>query len=203
MSSEERKTKLQEIKEKLEKWNSSLPEMKKFIDKGTDELRENLVKTQETPSQEENELYKEIKEIERAKKLDFIDNWEKGKLQPNEEDIDFLEEDILLNNWRNLISVRNIKKSEEYERDEEAKKSVDAWEEDFANLKPYWEKVLSLKSQYYLDKKKTSSSSNTSPTNSKTLPWTLAIIFGITTIISAGIAIYFFLQQRKIRKFKT
>ncbi|KLL03405.1 MAG: hypothetical protein MRECE_17c004 [Mycoplasmataceae bacterium CE_OT135] len=208
MTREERKAKLQAAKEKLENWQSSLSEMEKFIEKTHEELNESFAGvqdgTQEKPSPEEEkelrELLKEIGGIKKAKILDSIDGWAKGSLQLKDEDMDLLEKE-LINKWRTLIQIKEIKRSGRYEKDEGIKKEVDAWEEEFDNFKPYWEKTLSLSSQRYITDKNTSSSGK-KPANPTTLPWTLAIVFGITTIIAAGAAIYFFWHQRKIKRFK-
>ncbi|KLL03936.1 MAG: hypothetical protein MRECE_5c028 [Mycoplasmataceae bacterium CE_OT135] len=204
MSREERKAKLQAAKEKLENWQSSLSEMEKFIEKTHKELDESFVGTQEKPpspeeAKELRELLKEIEGNKEAKILDSIDDWAKGSFRPKDEDIDLLEIK-LINKWSTLIQIRELKRSGKYEKNEGIKKEVDAWEEEFDNFKPYWEKIFSLSSQRYIDKN--TSSSDKKSANPTTLPWTLAIVFGITTIIAAGAAIYLFWHQRKIKRFK-
>ena len=205
MTVEERKAKLQEIKEKVESWHSSLTEMLEYIEIEYKKISEELKEAKEKITPEEMEIVEEIGKVSDIKIFEFVDKWDKDNSQPsNEKDIEILE-GVLINICKRINEIKDEKKSKQYEADEKYREYVDKKEEELEPRKPYKEKLLFIISRHYEDKKKTSSSSNKS-TNSNnkntTLPWTLAIIFGIIAVISTGVAIYFFWHQRKIKKFK-
>ena len=190
MTVEERKAKLQEIKEKVESWQASLSEMLEFMETEYEKIDKEFIETKEEPTPEELEIDREISKIEDIKTREFVDKWYKDNSQPNNE--------------KEIENMRKHKKSKQYKKDEAFRQKVDEWDEKLAPNKLYKEKLLFVNSRYY-EKKKTSSS-NTNPENSKnkntTLPWVLAITFGIIAAISTGIAIYFYWHQRKIKRFK-
>ncbi|RHZ36018.1 hypothetical protein [endosymbiont GvMRE of Glomus versiforme] len=201
MSLEERIAKLNETKEKLEKWDSSLSEMIEFLETVFKEINKDFSEDEKV-SDEEMKIVQEINKIERNKTLEFVDKWHNKNFQFNDKEIERLETE-LLNIWNKINELKNYKKNEAYEKNDDYRQKVDKKEEEeLEPFQPYQEKLLFLISRHYEDKKKKTSSTSNNSTNSKTLPWTLAIIFGITTVISAGIAIYLFWKQRKIKKFK-
>jgi len=205
MTVEERKAKLQEIKEKIESWQSSLSEMLEFMDTEFKKINKELIEAKEEPTSEELEIANEIGKIEDIKTREFVDKWYKSNSQPNnEKEIEHLE-GKLFETFREINRVRDHKKSERYEKNESFRQKVDELNEKLEPYKLYREKLLSVISRCHEDKKKTSSSTNNSADSKNkntTLPWTLAIIFGIIAVISTGVAIYFYWHQRKIKRFK-
>lgn len=204
MTVEERKAKLQEIKEKVESWQASLSEMLELMETEYEKINKEFIETKEEPTPEESEIAREINKIEDIKTREFVDKWYKDNSQPNnEKEIEHLEWK-LFEVCQEIENMRRHKKDERYKKDEAFRQKVDEWDEKLAPNKLYKEKLLFVNSRYY-EKKKTSSS-NTNPENSKnknaTLPWVLAIAFGIIAAISTGIAIYFYWHQRKIKRFK-
>ena len=77
MAAEEIKAKLQEIKEKIESWQSSLSEMLEFKKNEYKKIREKLNETKEKPTPEEikiiEEIDEEINKTVEIKIFEFID----------------------------------------------------------------------------------------------------------------------------------
>jgi len=73
MTVEEIKAKLQEIKEKIESWQSSLSEMLEFIDTEFKKINKELIEAKEEPTSEELEIVNEIGKIEDIKTREFVD----------------------------------------------------------------------------------------------------------------------------------
>src|SRR5438128_1169949 len=67
MTVEERKAKLQEIKEKVESWQSSLSEMLEFMEVEYKKINEEFSEAKEEPTPEELEIAKEIRRFKKQK----------------------------------------------------------------------------------------------------------------------------------------
>ena len=100
--------------------------------------------------------------------------------------------------------LKEVRQSEKYQKDVNYAKEVDKFEEDNKLSLSYHNKLLFLISQHYKDKdqKQTSEGGLTQPKNPTVLPWTLAIIFGIMTVVLLGLTGFLFYKQRKIKRFK-
>jgi len=73
MTVEERKAKLQEIKEKVESWQASLSEMLEFMETEYEKIDKEFIETKEEPTPEELEIDREISKIEDIKTREFVD----------------------------------------------------------------------------------------------------------------------------------
>jgi hypothetical protein len=160
------------------------------------------------PNEEEveaiNKLISEFNRKSDEKVFSFVDKWETKDFTPNNQEVEYLQS-VLTNIWQSKGNLRLRKEHEAYEKDKKFTEQTDKIEQDIKPAIPYHNKLLFLISQHYnKDQQNTSSTSSDQKKkkDSTVLPWTLAIIFGITTVILACVAGFLFYKQRKIKRFK-
>lgn len=181
-------------------------EYRELIDDINKEYYEKYQKEKKEADKEEveaiNKLAKEFNQKFDTKLFSFVDKWETKGFTPNDREVEYLQT-ILTTIWQKKEQLRLGKEDEAYQKNDKYTEKVDKFEEDNELAFSHHDKLLFLIAQYYKDQQQTSStSSDQKKKNPTILPWTLAIIFGIMTIILAGIAGFLFYKQRKIKRFK-
>lgn len=199
------KTQLENLAKKLETPQITLLQIKNLQSeqkKIIDGIKMRQVESPLTKEEIEavNKVIEEFNQKSEAKILSFVDQWEAKEFTPNDREVEFLQS-TLIDIWGNKSGLREAKENERYQKDKNFTERVDKFKQDKAFYISYHDKLLFLISQYYKDQQNSSTSSDQKK-NPTVLPWTLAIIFGIMTVILAGIAGFLFYKQRKMKRFK-